>query len=421
MYMTRRLKFAVTFFGIVFMFILSILLQNFAILIIFGIAYIFMLVLVHFKVNRLKVAVTGVTVFFVLSFGIPNKIPTFGSGCVFATIIIYYGIKWYSLKPLRELAKKERMEHKRTLNNVWAVTKSILQEKPDGAKPKDILPEVMKATGLGAQKIYGIFGILEANSKILKKNSRYYLAPVYVRILEALEVRVYYLVLFYLFAGLCAYLLILGLLVYIVVFEWILQLPFIPWWSIIQQVFSGGPATIGLGVFLGIGLLTYLMQYAIDNGWRAVKEFAWKFAKRATLIIPQLAVAIYILLVWFRVIMPVEPFVPAFLAFIQSLGIFSVFLTLPTFLYCIFIIIFSALSMALANDDDITLKAPLLFLPMIIYIFIAEEQHEVQSHYSYIKTVRVNPIAQMDFIRQRMYEKAMFEYEEKMRLRRSKI
>jgi len=423
--MARRLKLAATFSGIVFTFVWSVLVQNFAVLMIFGIACGLAWMLDYLGISGFKVAVVGVTVFFVLSLGVPNRTVAYGSGFFFAVVITYYGVKWYSLKPVRELARKERMEREGALNSVWAATKSILQKKSDGAEGEDILSEVMKATGLGAQKIHDLLGVLEADSKILEKNSRYYLVPVYVRILKALEayvgMGVDWLVLFYLFAGMCAYLFGLGFLVYIVVFEWVFHLPFIPWWSMVLQIFSGGPATIGLGVFLGIGLLTYLVQYGRDHGWDAVGKSAWDFAKRAALIVPQLVVAVYVLLVWFGTIAPVEPFVHAFFVFIQGLGIFSGIFTLPIFVYFVFVIIFSVFGLALPSDDDITLKAPLVFLPLMFGLFIVEGQNEASSHYDYIRISGANPVYQMDYIQQRIREKAFFDNEERMRRMRSKF
>jgi hypothetical protein len=358
----------------------------------------------YFDINRLKVIITGVAIFFFLSFGIPNKIPVFCSGCVFTALIAYYGVKWYALKPLREIEKKKEREYKRVLNDVWKVTKSVLNKKPEGLKPNDMLPEVMKATGLRKKEIFYYWRTLEFHSKIAKKNSKYCLVPTYVRIFkEPIE----WLVIFYMLVGACVYLLFIAWLIYIVVFEWIFHLPLIPWWFMIQQLFNGGPATICLYIFLGIGMSTYLMKYAIEHGWQPVKNFTRHFAKRAALITPQLSITLYILLVYFKVIMPLEPFSHAFFAFVESLGIFSIVFTLPVVWCGIWVILLSAISLILPDDDDVALKAPLLFVPKIMIL-------------SVISPVS-GPGANVDFIRQLLHEKAMLKDMEKMMRMRSKI
>lgn len=377
---------------------------------IFAIACIPMGVMNYFHVDRLKVMTIGVAVFFALSFGIPNKIPVFCSGCVFTAIIIYYGVKWYSLKPLREIEKKKEREYKRVLNDVWKATKSVLNKKPEGLKPSDMLPDVIKATNLSKSEILYYWKVLEDHSKIDKKNSKYCLVPTYVRIFEHIKWlfkdSIEWLFIFYLLVGMCVYLLFIAWLIYIVVFEWILHLPLIPWWLIIQLLFSGGPATIFLCVFLGIGMFAYLMKYVVEEGWQPVKNFTRDLAKRAVLIIPQLVVTVYVILTFFQVIAPLEPFTPAFFSFTQSLGIFSLIFTFPLVWCGIWIIIFSVISLLSPDDEDIALKAPLLFVPAMTIL-------------SFIFPVS-QPSANADYIRQRIHEKATLENMEKMMRMRSK-
>jgi len=54
-------------------------------------------------------------------------------------------------------------------------------------------------------------------------------------------------------------------------------------------------------------------------------------------------------------------------------------------------------------------------------LFIVEGQNEASSHYDYIRISGANPVFQMDYIQQRIREKAFFDNEERMRRMRSKF
>ena len=340
--MNRWLLIAAALIGIFFMFVFGIIASS-AALLVFAVAGFCMMTAAYYGANRLRAASIGAIIIFLFGISARVQILTGASGGVLASIIAYSGVRWHSQRATRKRAKEAESSRCRALHDVWTATREILEKTP-GTRRQDLLPETIAKTGLDTNQILLTWAFLESERILIQKppnTGRYFLAkekgrvdPIGTKrsskfnlrdlIIEAVD----YLEEFYLktlYALLIGIFLFIG---YLIVFETILHMTFVPWRSILSWIFGGGLPTFAVGVFVWVGILTLFADYVFVRGWRPAFKYGWKdvpkysrdFAKRATWCLPSTLGTMYVLLVLLGFVKPTDPIMSQVVPYLSQLG-----------------------------------------------------------------------------------------------------